>query len=204
MSKGITNYVLNFTYCEGISMYDYLDRFKLCYHGTTSNHAHHIVDAGIDVTKGYKAVDFGQGFYTTSSFEQAKKHAQKLWKDTKNHSISPAVVRLEVDVINLKKSIKDHQLSSGIFEVANDDFYYFVYNCRKEGLNDGVYHEHDIVAGPLADGKPNTSVKRLTRGLYEWEDFIRDLKPHGPNLDQLSFHAVRSLQYIIKKEVREL
>lgn len=87
-------------------MYDYLDRFKLCYHGTTSNHAHHIVDAGIDVTKGYKAVDFGQGFYTTSSFEQAKKHAQKLWKDTKNHSISPAVVRLEVDVINLKKSNK--------------------------------------------------------------------------------------------------
>ncbi|MFD1779882.1 DUF3990 domain-containing protein [Fredinandcohnia salidurans] len=185
-------------------MYDYLDRFKLCYHGTTSNHAHHIVDAGIDVNKGYKAVDFGQGFYTTSSFEQAKKHAQKLWKDAKNNSISPAVVRLELDVINLKKSIKNHQLSSGIFEVDNDDFYYFVYNCRKEGLNDDVYHDHDIVAGPLADGKPNTSVKRLSRGYYEWEDFIRDLKPHGPNMDQLSFHTVRSLQYIIKKEVREL
>src|SRR5690625_2228083 len=49
---------------------------KKLYHGTTSRHVKSL-RRGADVTIGNKRTDFGQGFYLTSKFNQAKDHAKR-------------------------------------------------------------------------------------------------------------------------------
>jgi hypothetical protein len=77
----------------------------------------------------------------------------------------------------------------------------FVYNCRKIGKKDEVFHHYDYVCGPLADGKIVPLINKRIRNEISLEEFHQEIQPKIRNENQLSFHNSEVLGCIIKKEV---
>ncbi len=77
----------------------------------------------------------------------------------------------------------------------------FIYNCRKEGRSNKLFHELDYVYGPLADGKINVLMKRIERGNISFEQFHKSIQPFTKKHTQLSLHTSRSLEFIENMEV---
>lgn len=94
-----------------------------------------------NIRKGRKATDFGKGFYTTTSFEQARKWA--LLK--KNREQSKKAV---VSVYEVPDSIFDGEYSVCQFTGATKEWLEFVVGNRRGKETGGVY---DLIMGPVAN-----------------------------------------------------
>lgn len=150
------------------------------YHGTTFNTVEYP-----DLTKCRKATDFGQGFYTTTSFEQAKKWASL--KKNRAQSGDAFVIEYEMD---------DAILQSGKYRVrqfdgASKDWLEFVVNNRK-GNDAGAF---DLVLGPVANDTLYATLLLYEQGVLSVEATIAQLKTHKL-FDQLSFHSERAIKEI--------
>lgn len=86
------------------------------------------------------------------------------------------------------------------FDSPSDKWAEFVYNCRKEGLSDRIYHNYDYICGPLADGRTAPLVKQLIKGAISLQDFHSQVSPRRFE-DQLSFNKLRALECITDMEV---
>jgi len=130
------------------------------YHGTVRPFAHRILEDGVDVFTGRAEVDFGQGFYTTTSLEQAETWARL--KSQRTNEL-PAIVRLRLDRLELRN------LRSLVFVHVDEysgDYWSFVEHCRRGNQMPPVTSEHDdVVYGPVAfRWGPDA---RLNRGLIK-------------------------------------
>jgi hypothetical protein len=150
----------------------------------------------IDINRGRSFTDFGQGFYVTKNYEQAHKWAIEKYKDHLYISnIKPAIVKLEIDTEKL-------ELHNGLhFDEPTDKWADFVYNCRKIGKKDEVFHHYDYVCGPLADGKIVPLINKRIKNEISLEEFHQEIQPKIRNENQLSFHNSEVLGCIKKKEV---
>jgi hypothetical protein len=76
------------------------------YHGTISSCAENIIQNGILLKKGKPRVDFGQGFYTTQSYDFAKSTAINKTKKTNMHygdnRVVPTILRYHMNEDMLK------------------------------------------------------------------------------------------------------
>lgn len=131
-----------------------------------------------------RALDFGHGFYTTSSFEQATWWAYK----TRNRSGKgePIVTRYEIDRDKLQC------LRVLRFEGPNRDWLRFVTSCRKSP-NDSV--DWDVVYGPVANDKTMEVLDLYFSGLYDEDYAIQRLKPQKLK-DQYVFKTESALKLI--------
>lgn len=175
-----------------------LNCFKKSFHGTIDVYAYSILE-NIDIKKGRYFTDFGQGFYVTSSYDQAKEWAMKKYRDHLN-SISepkPAIVQLWLDVEAFSRYVK----SGLIFERPDDKWSEFIYNCRKYGRKNAMYHSHDFVCGSLADGKIVPLMNKVERNEISLLEFKRHILPRGNIVNQLSLHTEEALAYVLHKEV---
>ncbi|MDR1585460.1 MAG: DUF3990 domain-containing protein [Prevotellaceae bacterium] len=158
------------------------------YHGTLTPSVEHP-----DLSKCRLSTDFGKGFYTTTSFEQAKKWA--LLKQKRSHATNAYVSEYEID---------DHILQSNkyiirVFTGATDDWLQFVINNRK-GRPSEFY---DLVMGPVANDSLYATLLLYEQGVLSAAAAIEQLKKHKL-FDQLSFHsdkAIQTLRFIKSKEV---
>lgn len=120
------------------------------YHG--SNQPIH----NIDLSKGKKYKDFGQGFYTTHLPEQAVYWSKRI---SDRFGGIATVTEFEFDM--------DAALAEGlnvkIFEKPDKEWALFVMANRKQSGED-FSHDYDIVIGPVADDR----MARLF-GLYDME-----------------------------------
>jgi uncharacterized protein DUF3990 len=128
------------------------------YHGTIRRSAESIVRHGVDVVCGDPNVDFGLGFYTTTSLSQARKWAIVIGSvGAEPH----AIVQLTLDR-NALGSLRTLAFVRG--ETDAVDFWSFVAHCRR-GLR-GVSEadsSYDVVYGPVARswwGPERSSVHR--------------------------------------------
>lgn len=184
------------------------------FHGTTSDCIIPLSTQQINIAEGRKFTDFWQGFYLTSSYEQAKKMSEERAKKKqfKNSSKTrPAVLAYKLD-----RDFLDSLPNGKRFSTHDASWAGFVYNNRKGiafSRHVGQYqvytyddHNTDLqypyVYGPVADGNPD-----FTTALYELEvkgssfdRFVNGIKPRGILFDQLSFHnnlaANKALHYI--------
>ena len=92
-----------------------------------------------DTVHSRKAVDFGQGFYVTSIYEQAKKWAEKFGRRGKAMIVS----RYELD----DKAFTEEKLLR--FSSYSEEWLDFIMKCRA-GKDDSDY---SIVVGGVADDK---------------------------------------------------
>ncbi|WP_176140647.1 DUF3990 domain-containing protein [Halobacillus salinus] len=177
-----------------------LFKFRYCYHGTTNDCAEAIIN-NIEINKGRHFTDFGQGFYLTSDYEQAKRRAKNKAEDSKNKAVSPAIIKVELNIDLLMGNI-----SAGcVFEEADDEWASFVYKCRIYGKTEKkIFHDFDFVVGPVADGKMRRAIKLFDKGDMSEQEFRNHIKPTRSLVDQISIHTVPALNIIISKEVEQI
>lgn len=115
------------------------------YHGTVDA-AVAAVLTGINLNKGRRFTDFGQGFYTTTVERQAITWA---WVVSQQHpGTLPAVIRFDVDRDKLA-SLEYLWFVRGNYDA--DDFWSFIFYCRQgKSAHGRITGWYDIVIGPVA------------------------------------------------------
>lgn len=156
------------------------------YHGST------VCVKRPSVLKGRKATDFGKGFYTTTSFEQAKKWA--ILK--KNRDFSEKAI---VSVYEVPDDILNREFSVYRFDGPTKEWLEFVVNNRR-GRGRAQY---DLIMGPVANDQLYVTIRLYEQGVVSADAAIEMLKSHKL-FDQLSFHlgkAASLLKFIEAIEV---
>lgn len=131
-----------------------------------------------------RSLDYGSGFYTTTSIEQAKKLVERRMKD-KGVSIG------YVNVYELDDTVM-RNLKLLLFEKPTEEWVNFVMKNRTER---GFTHDYDIVYGPVADDSVYTQFTLYEGGIISMPTLIQELKTYKL-VDQYLFHTVKSLTAI--------
>lgn len=150
----------------------------ICYHGSDT-----IVDAP-KILEAKRPLDFGGGFYVTTSEAQAKSWAIKVaYRNNNNHR---CVNRYELDLEKAKA-----ELTVICFNVADEKWLDFICDNRS-GKPTGDY---DIVIGPVADDRVYRVVVEYENGDLDKETALKNLKTEAL-CDQILFHTEKSIEYL--------
>lgn len=138
-----------------------------------------------------RTLDFGRGFYTTTSFEQAERLVRnrissKRW----NHGY------VNTYLFNDAKAFED--LSIKCFPAANDEWVDFVLKNR---MIEGFSHDYDIVIGPVANDNVYRQFALFEGGIISKQSLISELMTYKL-VDQYLFHSPESLRYLTYQEYK--
>ena len=131
-----------------------------------------------------RPLDFGSGFYTTTSEEQAKQWAIKV--SYRNANRQRCINRYAFD---MEKAISEVTVIH--FEIADEKWLDFIC-ANRQGLETGNY---DIVIGPVADDRVYRVVVQYENGDVDKESALKKLKVEKL-CDQILFHSEKALQYL--------
>lgn len=151
------------------------------YHGST------VAVRKPSVNRGRPTVDFGQGFYTTTSYEQAKKWAELKRKRTS----APHAVVTEYEVAD---DILQGRYTVLFFSGPTQEWLDFVVSNRK-GNGTAAY---DLTMGPVANDQLYATIRLYEQGVVTASAAIEMLRTHLL-FDQLAFHnqtAANELTFI--------
>lgn len=141
-----------------------------------------------DILHSRKTVDFGQGFYLTPIYEQAKKWSEKFKRRGKDAVISR--YRFDEAAYTEAKILK--------FETYSEEWLDFIVNCRSG--NDTA--DYDIVIGGVANDKVFNTVELFFDGLIDKSEAIGRLRYEKPNL-QICFRSQAAIDQYLKYEGSE-
>ena len=144
------------------------------------------------VLKGRNTVDFGKGFYTTTSFEQAQK-----WADLKRKR--SGVSRAVVSIYEAPDDLLNGRYATLNFTGPTKDWLDFVVKNRK-GQGEA---EYDLTMGPVANDQLYATIRLYEQGVVTADAAIEMLKSHVL-FDQLAFHnqdAANELAFVHGLEV---
>lgn len=150
----------------------------ICYHGS---------DTVVDVPRILEAkrpLDFGGGFYVTTSELQAKAWAKKV--ALRNNNRLKYINCYEFDYENAKKEVVVIE-----FLQADEKWLDFICNNR----NGKPTGEYDIVIGPVADDRVYRVVVEYENGDVDKETALKRLKTEKL-CDQILFHTERALAFL--------
>lgn len=160
----------------------------IVYHGSTV-----LVDAP-EIRQGDSFLDFGTGFYTTSSFEQAER-----WAKIKMRRENKAVGYVACYDFDYDAARADAVIQT--FESADRQWLRFVVsNRRGEAIQDGA----DMHIGPVADDNVYQTIRLFETGILDVEETVKRLKTEILH-DQWAFHTEKILsfcRFIGAKEIR--
>jgi len=131
-----------------------------------------------------RLLDFGEGFYSTSSLEQAQRWAKRV-RD-RNNSKEEIVSVYEFDNLKAEKELKIIK-----FDSPDHEWLQFISSCRS---GKKANHEYDIVMGPVANDNVYATIQLFETGLLSEDETIIRLKV-AQIFDQILFHTEKSLQY---------
>ena len=149
----------------------------LLYHGSTV-----IVDEPHIINRDF-SLDFGAGFYTTSSLEQAERWARIKMKRGKENTGYVSSYDFDIDEAHKLLAIKR-------FETADEEWLNFVVSCRRGCAPDDNISIH---IGPVANDKIFATIKLFETGAYDAEYTIKQLRTAQLH-DQWVFHTSEALQ----------
>ncbi len=138
-----------------------------------------------------RRLDFGMGFYLTSSREQAERWAVRTWERRKQGRPTTTVFEYPFPV--------PKDLTVLTFPRANADWLEFVAaNRRGMSVNDN----YDLIVGPVANDQTVTTVTLFLGGFLELEEAIRRLAPQRL-CDQYVCKTEKALGLLTLSEVIE-
>ena len=150
----------------------------ICYHGSDT-----IVDMP-RILEAKRPLDFGGGFYLTTSKTQAEGWATKVaYRNNNNHR---CVNHYEFDIEKAKS-----ELTVIHFEAADEKWLDFICDNRS-GKSTADY---DIAIGPVADDRVYRVVVEYENGDLDKETALKNLKTEAL-CDQILFHTEKSLEYL--------
>ena len=138
-----------------------------------------------------RTLDYGSGFYTTTSFWQAE--------DWIRRKLNANTLVGYVNVYEFDETLMN-SLNAMLFESPTEEWVDFVMNNR---TNKDFYHDFDIVYGPVANDKVYAAFALYEGGIIDKQTLISELKAYKL-VDQYLFHtdkAVKTLKFIEAKEV---
>ena len=130
-----------------------------------------------------RALDFGGGFYLTSSYVQAERWAKVIFKRRQDGQ----------PIVNIYTFDDERAIALNVlqFKDANADWLEFVVNNRK-ALK---VFDYDIVVGPVANDATLPVIDDYMDGRYTQEEAVRRLLPQNLT-DQYAFCSEISLGYL--------
>lgn len=159
----------------------------ILYHGSTE-----LVDVP-EIRKGDVYLDFGVGFYTTTSYEQAERWAKiKMRRNNMNTGY------VSVYEFDLEKA--EQELCIRRFDVADEAWLNFVVNNRKGEVING---DADMHIGPVADDNVYQSIRLFETGAYDAEYTVKKLKTEVLH-DQWTLHTDEILKYLTFVEAKDV
>ena len=151
------------------------------YHGSLEVVEHPII------LKPNRKLDYGDGFYTTTSEKQAKEWVERRMLE--KHSTCGHINVYEFDDKMLP------ELNCLIFPEPNEEWAEFVMANRTKY---NFTHDYDIVYGPVANDRVYLQFGLYEAGAISVDTLIRELKTYKL-IDQYLFHtdkALTALRYI--------
>ena len=146
-----------------------------------------------ELRKSNRTLDYGTGFYTTTSLKQAEDWVKRRMKE---NEVSCGYVNVfEFDETNIQK------LNCLVFQKPTVEWVDFVMQNRTQK---GFFHSYDIVYGPVANDRVYAAFALYEGGLIDKQQLITELKTYKL-VDQYLFHtevALSSLTFIESKEVK--
>ena len=141
-----------------------------------------------------RLLDFGKGFYVTSSKEQAEQWASiKKKRDTRN-------AKAFVNVYHVSDTLMcDTSLKIKAFIEATEEWLDFILVNRSNNFT----HGYDIVTGPVANDTLYRTLTLFESGILTKDETIARLKVHRL-FDQYSFHTNEALAYLNFVEVYQV
>lgn len=139
-----------------------------------------------------RTLDYGSGFYTTTSSEQAEAWVRRKMKE---HQVGIGYVNeylLDEDVVK--------ELHGLFFKEPSEEWLDFVMANRTEK---DFTHSYDIVHGPVANDKVYAAFALYEGGILDKSTLIKELKAYRL-VDQYLFHSpgsLRALTFIQAKEI---
>ena len=159
----------------------------IIYHGST------VLVETPKILESESFLDFGAGFYTTTSYEQAERWARtKMRRENKDTGY---VAIYEFDYEKAKGNAEIHT-----FETADMEWLQFVVKNRR-----GVPFVEfmDMHVGPVADDNVYQSIRFFETGILSVEETVKRLKTETLQ-DQWVFHSDKILSYCKYLEYRKV
>lgn len=138
-----------------------------------------------------RKLDFGTGFYLTSSLEQAERWAE-LTADRRG-SGKPTISVYEFDETKLS------ELKILRFEKANKKWLEFVVANRDNTIDDQKW---DMIIGPVANDRTMSVIRLFIAKVYTATEALRRLLPQKLH-DQYTFKTQTALQFLKFQEFIE-
>lgn len=120
-------------------------------------------------------LDYGKGFYATTSIEQAENWVKRRAKEIK-------------------------KMKCLIFNQPTEEWVDFVHLNRTKK---GFLHDYDIVYGPVANDRVYAAFALYEGGVLGKQELIKELRTYKL-VDQYLFHTTSALQYLSFIEAKEV
>lgn len=145
-----------------------------------------------EIRKANRTLDYGSGFYTTTSFEQAEAWVKRRMDEAQSD-------KGYVNVYSIPE-VFPSALRQLVFQTPTEERVDFVMRNRTEK---GHVHNYDIVYGPVANDRVYAAFALYEGGLLNKQDLIKELKAYKL-VDQYLFHTEAALQTLTFIEAKEV
>lgn len=146
-----------------------------------------------EIRKPNRTLDYGEGFYLTSSVEQAEAWVRRKLKDNKALGY--------VNIYDYDETL-EATFETLAFERPDEAWLDFVMANR---VNPNFRHGYDIVKGPVANDRVYASFALYEAGLIDKQELINELRAYKL-VNQILIHtdrALASVKWLEAKEVKK-
>ena len=145
-----------------------------------------------EMRKPNRTLDYGSGFYTTTSYQQAKDWVLRKMKEQTSAAGFINVYELDEEKKKTMKAL--------VFHEPSEEWVDFVMHNRRQR---GFTHDYDVVYGPVANDRVYAAFALYEGNLIDKQTLITELKTYKL-VDQYLFHTERSLGLLKFLEAKEI
>ena len=145
-----------------------------------------------EIRESNRTLDYGQGFYTTTSYEQAEAWVRRRMNEKRTSRGYVCAYELDESALQNLKTL--------IFEQPAEEWVDFVMKNRTQK---GYVHDFDIVYGPVANDRVYAAFALYEGRLINKQALIAELKAYKL-VDQYLFHTEKALQTLTFIEAKEV
>lgn len=156
------------------------------FHATTKSNFENILEQGVIADHNrYSELDFGYGFYLTTTEKLAESYITKLLSWANSDDDPPVIMEFEMNPLEW---FLGDEYCTAVFPAFDDCFADFVFNNRMNSSTGKQFHGYDAIYGVMSDSVPTQLLLRYRVGEISREEVIEGLKK-GNSMKQISLHS---------------
>ena len=145
-----------------------------------------------EIRESKRTLDYGTGFYATTSCQQAEDWVRRRMKESKKNRGYVNAYELDTEMLSNLKCL--------YFNTPTEEWLDFVMNNRTDRH---FSHDYDVVYGPVANDSVYAAFALYEGGLLNKLNLIAELKTYKL-VDQYLFHTTKSLTAIKFFEAKQI